>query len=112
MRIIALILFAICAVSCRDSASIDQNKTRAAEKERDRTDFAVSGPSYCASFDVSGMENKAENGELDAIRSMRDYYLDCDLGRSKEKILRWASAAAEHGDEKDKNEYASIKMNY
>ncbi|MES2670259.1 MAG: hypothetical protein V4673_07570 [Pseudomonadota bacterium] len=112
MRIVALILFVIFATSCGDLTSIDKNKTRATEKERARTDFGVSGPSYCASFDLGKMENKAENGELDAIRSMRDYYLDCDLGRSKEKILRWASAAAQHGDEKDRNEYASIKMNY
>ena len=102
MRIIVSILFALFAVSCGNSTSIDQNKTITPEKERERANFSVSGPSYCVSFDVRDMENRAKNGELDAIRSMRDYYLDCDLGKSKEKILRWASAAAERGDEKDK----------
>lgn len=75
-------------------------------------DQPVSGESGCRALDVASSRTKAENGDLSAIRQMRDYSLDCLLHGNGAEVLRWGRLAAEKGNEQDKATYESIKLTF
>lgn len=72
----------------------------------------VSGASDCRSLDVVSSRTKAEDGDLLAIRQMRDYSLDCLLHDNAAEVLRWGKLAAEKGSEQDEATYESIKLTF
>lgn len=82
-------------------------------KEDQKADAVpVSGEESCRAFDVASSREKAEDGELSAIRGMRDYYLDCVLHNNGPEALRWGKLAAEKGDDRDRATYESLKMTF
>ncbi|WP_267118777.1 hypothetical protein [Xanthomonas sacchari] len=72
----------------------------------------ISGDGACRTFDVASSRAKAENGELSAIRGMRDYYLDCVLHNNGPEALHWGQLAAEKGNSQDREVYESLKMTF
>lgn len=75
-------------------------------------DQPVSGEASCQTFDVGSSRTRAENGELSAIRQMRDYSLDCLLHDNAAEVMRWGKLAAEKGNEQDKATYKSITLTF
>lgn len=68
----------------------------------------VSGPGYCQKFDMPQERRLASTGKLSAMRKLRDYYIDCDLGKESQKALLWAKAAARKGTKEDRDTYEQL----
>ncbi|MGQ5524829.1 hypothetical protein ACUHMQ_16420 [Chitinimonas sp. PSY-7] len=70
----------------------------------------VSGPSYCQVFKEAKEKRLAKSGNLEAIRKLRDFYLDCSLGKELDQALYWAKRAAEKGNAEDKEVLSQLSQ--
>ena len=91
---VLLVGFAVLIMGCAKDASVP-----------------VSGPGECKTFTPANLESLASKSDIQSIRTLRDLYLDCDVGRKyTDKALEFAERAAKLGNAEDVKAFQNLRQ--
>jgi hypothetical protein len=63
----------------------------------------------CREYTEENVSRLSSRDDVDSARKLRDWFIECDLTKSRlDEALRWASTAAEKGDDEDQRIYKGL----